>query len=203
MIEKKEIAYTLARDDSIFVFRTTRFVTDKGSVLHSGIYNREFSSVLASFAFAGAVYFVLVKNFGEKTFFYLVFTVLFIGTFPLFVRFVFRERWLETVLDKHTGTAVLSLGRMRKKVLDNLPLTSITGLRIDTKKAEVVNRDGVEFIEKISAMHGTVIPGFGDEAVFYSLKLQLTDGTDRTVFADRNMHDVMAVYDDMKEFLKI
>ena len=84
MIEKKDSTYTLAQDASRLIFRTSSFVADRGSVLHSGIYNREFSSVLASFALAGIAFFLLVMSYGKKTVFYAVFLLLFIGTFPLF-----------------------------------------------------------------------------------------------------------------------
>ena len=193
----------MAKDATQLVFRTASFVADRGSVLHSGIYNREFSSVLASFALAGIAYFLLVTGFGKKAVFYAVFLVLFIGTFPLLRIYVFRERYREAVFDRAAATVEISRFWMRRKVLLNKPLKSISGIRIDTTKTEIVNRDGVEFVEKISAQHGTVIPGFGEEATFYSLKLGFTDGTESTLFADRNMQDVISVHDEIKGFLKI
>lgn len=203
MIENDSNTYRLANDTSRLVVRTTRFVADRGSVLHSGIYNREFSSVLASFAFAGTVYFLLVMSFGKGPFFYAVFMLLFIGTFPLFRTYIFRERSLESVFDRSKGYVEITRYWLRGKVLLNRPLADISRVLIDTKKTEVVNRDGVEFVEKISAQHGTVIPGFGEETTFYSLKLMFADGTESTVFADRNMQDVLTVHDELKEFLKI
>lgn len=203
MIGSENSTSRMAKDATRLVFRTTSFVADRGSVLHSGIYNREFSSVLASFALAGIAYFLLVTGFGEKSVFYAVFLVLFIGTFPLLRIYVFRERYREAVFDRADGTVEISRLWMRRKVLLNKPLESISGIRIDTTKTETVNPDGVEFVEKISAQHGTVIPGFGEEATFYSLKLGFTDGTESTLFADRNMEDVISVHDEIKGFLKI
>lgn len=203
MIGSENSTYRMAKDATRLVFRTTSFVADRGSVLHSGIYNREFSSVLASFALAGIAYFLLVTGFGKKAVFYAVFLVLFIGTFPLLRIYVFRERYREAVFDRAAATVEISRFWMRRKVLLNKPLKSISGIRIDTTKTEIVNRDGVEFVEKISAQHGTVIPGFGEEATFYSLKLGFTDGTESTLFADRNMQDVISVHDEIKGFLKI
>ncbi len=203
MIQKEDSAYLLSKSASTLVLRTTSFVADRGSLLHSGIYNREFSSILASFAFAGAAYFVLVMSFGKKAFFYAIFMVLFIVAFPLFRKFVFREPYLETVVDRQKETVVISLHRIWEKRLECLPLGGISGLRIDTKKSDVINRDGVEFVKRISAMHGTVIPGFGEETSFYSLKLTLADGTDKTVFAHSSIEDVLSVHDEIREFLKI
>ena len=203
MSEKGNSTYTLAQDAARLVFRTTRFVADKGSVLHSGIYNREFSSVLASFALAGIAYFLLVMRFGKEAFFYAVFMLLFIGTFPLFRTYVFREQYREAVFDRTAATVEIRHAGIRSKVLLNRPLASICGIRIDTKKTAVVNRDGVAFVEKISAQHGTVIPGFGEEKTFYSLRLRFTDGTEQTLFADSSMQDVIDVHDGIKGFLKI
>jgi hypothetical protein len=203
LIENGKGAYSLSKDESRLVFRTTSFSADRGSVLHSGIYNREFSSVLASFALAGLTYFLLVTGFGKETAFYLVFMIVFIGAFPLFRKYLFRERYLNVVLDRTEARAEISMSWIREKMLARMPLQGITGLRIETKKTEVVNRDGVEFVEKISAMHGTVIPGFGEEKTFYSLKLGFADKTELTIFAHSSMPDVMAVYDEIKEFLKI
>ena len=203
MIEKENSTYTLAQDASRLVFRTTRFVADTGSVLHSGIYNREFSSVLASFALAGMMYFLLVMRFGKETVFYAVFMLLFIGTFPLFRTYVFREQYREAVFDRTAATVEIRQVGRRSRVLLNKPLGSIDGIRIDTTKTEVVNRDGVAFVEKISAQHGTVIPGFGEEKTFYSLRLRFMDGAEQTLFSDSSMQDVIDVYDKIKGFLKI
>jgi membrane protein YdbS with pleckstrin-like domain len=203
LIEKQTGSYSLSKDEEKLVFRTANFIAGRGSVLHSGVYNREFSSWLASFTFAGVSYFFLVMSFGKEMAFYAIFMVLFIGTFPLFRKFVFREQFLETVLYRTEAKAVIIRHGIRKKVLETIPMADITGLRIDTQKTEIVNRDGVEFVQKISAQHNTVIPGFGEETIFFCLKLRRADGTDRTIFAERSMPDVLSVYDDLKEFLKI
>ncbi|MDD1682866.1 MAG: hypothetical protein LUO98_03425 [Methanoregula sp.] len=203
MIEKKDSTYTLSQDASRLIFRTSSFVADRGSVLHSGIYNREFSSVLASFALAGIAFFLLVMSYGKKTVFYAVFLLLFIGTFPLFRAYVFRERYRQTVFDRTTATVEIRHAGIGSKVLLNKPFASIRGIWIETKKTEVVNRDGIAFVEKISAQHGTVIPGFGEEKTFYTLKLGFTDGTEKTLFADSIMQDVIAVHDRIKGFLNI
>ena len=203
MIEKEATPYSLSKNESKLVFRTSSYVAGQGSVLHSGIYNREFSSWLASFTLAGIAYFFLVMSFGKKIVLYAVFMVLFIGTFPLFRKYVFREQFLETVIDSAEATIIIIRHGVRRKVLETIPMADITGLWIDTQKTEIANRDGVEFVQKISAQHNTVIPGFGEETIFYSLKLRSADGTDRTIFAESSMKDVISVYDEIKEFLKI
>ncbi|MBI5075513.1 MAG: hypothetical protein HZB62_10180 [Nitrospirae bacterium] len=197
------LPYSLSKDEARLVFRTANFIAGQGSVLHSGVYNREFSSWLASFTLAGIAYFFLVMSFGKEILFYAIAMVLFIGTFPLFRKYVFREQFLETVIDREEAKAKITRYGIRKKVLETIPTADISSLWIDTQKTEVINRDGVEFVQKISAQHNAAIPGFGEETVFYSLKLKRADGTDRTIFAERSMQDVISVYDEIKEFLKI
>ncbi|MBI5847766.1 MAG: hypothetical protein HZB31_07450 [Nitrospirae bacterium] len=203
MIEKQTGTYSLSKDEKRLILRTASFIAGQASVLHSGVYNREFSSWLASFTLAGIAYFILVMSFGKEMVFYAIFMLLFIGTFPLFRKFVFREQFLETVFDRAEAKAVITRQGIRKKVLETVPLAEITGLRIDTQKTEVTNRDGVEFVQKISAQHNAAIPGFGEETIFYCLKFRHADGTDSILFADSAMQDVITVYDEIKEFLKI
>jgi hypothetical protein len=203
LIDETDHGFSLDKDTTRLLFRTASFAPDRGSVLHSGIYNREFSSVLASFALAGLAYFLLVLNFGREVFFYAVFMVLFIAAFPLFRKYVFRERYLEALFDLAAAVAEIRLCGIRTRVLERMPLGRIAGIRIETTKSEVLNRDGAEFVQKISAQHGTVIPGFGEEKTFYSLILKYAGGGERTLFACRSMQDVILVYDEIKEFLKI
>jgi hypothetical protein len=202
LIETKTATYSLSKDGTMLVFRTTTFIADKGSVLHSGIYNRELSSWLASFTFAGIAYFFLVGSFGKQVVLYAISMALFIVTFPLFRTYLFREQFLETVIDRAEAKVAIIRHGIRKKVLETIPIRDITGLWIDTQKTEVVNRDGVELVQKISAQHHTVIPGLGEETVFYSLKLRHADGTERTIFSESSMQNVISVYDEIKAFLK-
>jgi hypothetical protein len=203
LIENKPVTYSLSKDESRLVFRTANYTAGKGSVLHSDIYNREFSSWLASFTCAGIIYFFLVMSFGKEVVFYAISLVLFIGTFPLFRKYIFREQFLETVIDRAEAKVIIIRHGIRKKILETIPFSDITGLWIDTQKTEIVNRDGVEFVQKISAQHHTVIPGFGEETTFYSLKLKRAGRTDRTIFAGSSMQDAISVYDEIKEFLKL
>ena len=203
MSENAERAYSLQEDAIRLAFRTTRYAADRGSVLHSGIYNREFSSVLASFALAGIAYFLLVMSFGKKTAFSAVFLLLFIGAFPLFRTYIFKERYYEAVFDRASATVEIRRSGIGSKVLLNRPLAGISSIWIDTETTAIENRDGVAFVEKIAAQHGTVIPGFGQEKVFYTLKLRFSDGLEQALFADGSMQDVIAAHDRIKGFLKI
>ncbi|GAB4483359.1 MAG: hypothetical protein OHK006_04090 [Thermodesulfovibrionales bacterium] len=108
--------YTITEEDGGLVFRTQRFAADRGSVLHSGIYSRELASMLASFGLAAGLALLLFLG-GRKTMAaYALVVLALVGSFPLFLRFVFREQYLETVFSAAAGTAeIFRTGLFRKK----------------------------------------------------------------------------------------
>ena len=115
--------------------------------------------------------------------------------------YIFKDRYLEAVFDKGSGKAEISFQGLLRKKRDEIPIRKITHVFIDSKKTEVENPEGVEFVEKISLQHGMSIPGFGEEKTFYQLKLKIADGPDRIIFADTDMDDVIAAHAEIKEFL--
>jgi len=183
------------------VFRTASFSADRGSILHSGIYNREFAAVLTASAAAGAATLTVFLYFGRTVYLYLLFIGLSLALFPLFRKFLFRERFLEAVFDRAAGTVSLSYPAKGRTVSEAVKMADIRGLSIEKRKTTVGNPDGVAFVEKISLQHGTVIPGFGEEHISYLLKLALPDESERILYADRDMNRVIAVYDRINSFL--
>ncbi len=195
--------YSITKSDRLLTIRTARFSADTGSVLHSGIYNREFASVLASLAVAGFVYVVVVMNFKKTLVPHIAFVVIFVACFPFFRRFIFKERYMETVFDCSKAKAEIYVAGLMRRKTASIPLRDIVNVMIEPRKKEIENPDGVQFVEKISLQHGMAIPGFGEERLFFLLKLMLADGTDRVIYADVNMQDVIEAHGEIKDFLKI
>ncbi|MEJ2684327.1 MAG: hypothetical protein P8Z71_08025 [Candidatus Sulfobium sp.] len=195
--------YSIEKTGRVLVFRTTSFSVDTTSVLHTGIYNREFTSVLAAMAVAGLVYTLLVVNYGRSFIAYAAFILLFVGGFSFFRKFVFRSRYLEAIFDRDKGSVEVSVGGLVKKTRDQFPLNSVGAAMIETIKTKIENPDGVEFVEKISLQHGMAIPGFGEEKVSYQLKLKLTDGSDRIIFTTGEMKNALSAHEAIKEFLEL
>lgn len=195
--------YQIERKGDALIFITSSFAAGKGSVLHNGIYNREFASALSAFALSGGIYVPLASSFG-KTVYLFIFSVLSFAVFFVILRkFVFIDRYLEAVFDNSTKKAAIYVAGIAGKKKETILIKSIEDVLIEGHKQEVINPDGVAFVEKISAQHGMVIPGFGEEATRYLLKLKLSDGTDRTIYADKNMQDVIKAHDEIEEFLGI
>jgi hypothetical protein len=185
------------------MFRTEYFIPGKGSVLHSGIYNRELTSVLASVAVAGIAYMVLFQSLGMSMASYILSAIVFFSSFPFFRRFVFKGTHLETIFNSSSGKTEIYASGITRKKKDYFSLDSITDVSVDSKKTSIENPDGVAFVEKISLQHGMAIPDFGEETIFYMLKLHLADGTDRMIYSDSNKQDVISAQKEIKEFLGI
>jgi hypothetical protein len=195
--------YSIEKTGRVLVFRTPSFSTDTASVLHTGIYNREFASALASMAVAGLVYTLLVVNYGRSVIAYAAFILLFVGGFSFFRKFIFKSRCLEAIFDKDKKTVTISIGGLLRKAKDRIPLNLVGAVMLETKKTKIDNPDGVAFVEKISLQHGMAIPGFGEETISYLLELKLTDGTDRIIYASGEMKKAMSAHEEIKEFLEL
>lgn len=192
--------YDLDISGDRLVFRTDRFMSGAGSMLHEGIYSREFASSLAAAAVGGLVSIAAAKSVGMTALFFVFISVVVIF-FPLLRTFVFRERSLEVVIDRSKGTAeIIRTGPVGDE-REVIGFGGIDRLIIEAERNTADNPDAVEFVRKISAQHGTVIPGFGEEKTVYLLKLRLGDGGERLIFASEVMGEAVSVYDSMTGFI--
>ncbi len=169
------MAYTLQVEADRLILRTTSYRAEKGSVLHSGIYSRELAS---SFVGAGiTIVFIL--------FWYMLSTItltviilavlLFTVVFILSRLYIFKEPYLECVIDKRNGTVKVTLVRGIFKRSVKKDLKDLRDLKTTHKRFEIENPDAVAFVEKIALQHGTVLPGFGEPEEFYEVLLKFTD----------------------------
>ena len=195
--------YTVRKEEDKLIFATPSYKVGPDSVLHSGIYNREFSSALASAAVAGIVYMIVAINTGNALVRSMVFLLIFAGGFPFFRKFVFKEGLIEVVFNTVAGEAKIYTTWITKRLKETISIKNIHDISIESRKQEVENPDAVKFVKHISLQHGTVIPGFGEEKVLFLLKLHLSDGSQRTIYSDNTMQDVLSAHDEIKGFLKI
>ena len=195
--------YTVRKEEDELIFATPAYKTEPDSVLHSGIYNREFSSVLASAVAAGIVYMIVAMNTGNTIVRPMAFLLTFAGGFPFFRKFVFKESLREVVFNTAGGEAKIYTTWITKKLKETISIKNIKDVSIESRKLEVENPDAVKFVKHISLQHGSVIPGFGEEKVLFLLKLHLADGSERIIYTDNTMQDVLSAHDEIKEFLKI
>lgn len=192
--------YTLNRKENVLVLRTTSYKAEPGSVLHSGIYNRELTSSLA----AGGVLIalaiaVIAKGVHVASWHYLVAAGLFVGLFMFFRMLVFYEDYLETTI--HRGKGYVSV--FRKGFISKtrtVPLAEVEGFRRGYTAFAPENPDGIAFVEKVALQHGTVIPGFGEVKEFYTVNLELKDGETIMVFSTRDSAQARLVLEELRQF---
>lgn len=174
--------YSIRIEGGIFTFRTSSFKAEKSSVLHSGVYNRESTSILFASGISMLAYLFLTPSMGGP-FLYALLAFVLAAAFMLSRNFIFREKILEVILDKQSGTARLVLSGAFTKRTEEMVLNDIASVEIGSKRFEPVNKDGADFVQKISIQHGSAVPGLGEPEEFVTLSLHLKDGTERIIYA--------------------
>jgi Ca2+/Na+ antiporter len=192
-----EKPYHIERKGNTVVLGTKSFRTERRSVLHSGVFNRELASSLAAGAVIVAISFFFAL-YSKITALYLVAVVLlFAALFILFRLYVFREATLETVFDLEKGTVSISLKRALGGRSETYPLAALSGIRLDRVCIEPENIDAVRLVERVAVQHGTVIPGFGKTEDFYTVELDFGEKR-AVVFSARERQDAEAAATELK-----
>lgn len=193
--------YDIHIDRGVLNFRTSSFMAEEGSILHSGIYSRDLTSSLA----AGAV--IVALLFGAVTLHismrlphYLGAAVLFGILIVLFRHYVFYEEYLRTVIDKNHNLVTVSKKAFRS-VRHSAPLEKLVGLRSGLTILAPQNEDGIAVVKHISAQHGMPIPGFGETRELHSVHLEFDDGETFLIFSTDDKIEAEAVLDMMKKFI--
>jgi Ca2+/Na+ antiporter len=193
-------AYQVEKSENGVVVRTTSFRTERRSVLHSGIFNRELASSLA----AGAVivmmgfFFALHSRITVVHFIAAVFV--FAAFFILFRIYAFREAVLETTFDRERKTIRVLLKRTIGSRSQSYPMDALAGIGIHHLSIEPENLDAVKLVEKVAVQHGTVIPGFGKVEDFYTVELDFGERK-MVIFSARDRKGAESLMDELRSSL--
>ncbi len=182
MKDTDKSTYELSIMDNILTFTTSSFKAEKTSVLPSGVYSKEFSSMLLASALCVIVYMfsdVIENTFFRSALFLLCFITFFYGS----RKYIFCDKKLKVEFDNNRKSAIISRPGFIMIKKEEIPFSNIRSVDIGHRKFTPDNPDGVAFVEKISAQHGSYVPGLGEEEEFVTLSLILTDGTERVIFA--------------------
>jgi hypothetical protein len=198
----KSVAYAFDTSDTVLAYKTTRFNAEKGSVLHSGVYNRETASTLAAGACIILLGFFFASRLQLSKIYFVACMLLFVPLFLFFRTFIFRETILLVVIDKKNEVVtIMRKGPLRtKKQL--FPLAELEDVREDYKEVITDNPDGVKIVEKIALQHGTVIPGFGEKSEFYTVSFEFSNAASLLVFSSGDYAEADDVMRTFKKFIK-
>jgi hypothetical protein len=195
-----EKPYHIEKRGNTVVLKTTSFKAERGSVLHSGIFNRELASSLAAGAVIVAVSFFFALYFKITVIYLIVVALLFAALFIIFRLCLFHEAVLETVFDREKRTVTLSLRRAMGSSVRSFPLDELSGIRLDHTSFQPENPDAVQFVERIALQHGTVIPGFGKTEDFYTVELDF-GGRKQVIFSAGARQGTVAMIAELKSSL--
>ncbi len=109
--------YHIKTEDDKLIFTTSSFSAEKTSVLHSGVYTREFSSMLLASAISVLFYMGLISaNVNPAFLRYIIIVLLFVAGFLAANKYIFKEKKIEVIFDKSVKTAIITrFGIISKK----------------------------------------------------------------------------------------
>lgn len=193
--------YQLEIKDNKLTFGTSSFISEGGSILHRGIYNRELASALAASVVSGGLFVFLSARTGNKILLYMMPILVFSVAFIFFRTVIFKESYLEAVFDKDSGQVSLVIKRPFRTLKSNFSMGSLSDIGLRHEEIEPENPDGIAVVEKVALQHGTVIPGFGEKRVFYYLELSFEPDRKTTIFVTEERDKALMVADKIKGFL--
>ncbi len=196
-----ENTYQMEIEKNKFVLKTTTFTAAKGSVLHSGIYNREFASSLAAGAVMIMIGFFFAAKYKLDAINFILSLVAFITFFLFFRIFIFRQHILESVIDRESGNITIYSKNITKKIKSVYSLSEFAGVKQNTVTIRPENPDGIKLVEKIALQHGTAIPGFGNIMDFYTIELSFKTGKNEMIYSSEDKSKTDGILKRLKEFL--
>jgi hypothetical protein len=190
------------KNDRLF-FTTSSFTAEKGSVLHKGVYTKEFSSMLFASAVCIFAYLLIYYTVSRIIYIHLLIIIfLFVVSFLVSRAYLFRERVLELLIDKPNKNVRMSRSGILGKKPEDIHLDAILTVEVGSRTFTPENIDGIKFVQKISLQHGSEVPGLGDAEEFITLSLKLKDGTERIFYVGRIEDEPELPLNDIKNFLK-
>lgn len=195
-----ERQFTLKVKNNTLLFRTSSYRAERGSVLHSGIYNRELTSSLVAGGLLLAVAIAAVFAGVPVTWLHFALAAAaFVGLFIFFRVYVFFEDFLEVTIRRDKGSITIFRKGLRS-FRRTEPLREVTGIIKGFTVIAPENPDGIKFVEKVALQHGTVIPGFGEVREYHTVNVEFRGGDTVMVFSTRERADAEEVLAAMRKF---
>jgi hypothetical protein len=195
-----EKSYQIEISGQSLVFRTSSVKAEKGSVLHSGIFNRELASLLA----AGTIMIFLglfFAGYGRiQTLHVIAGIVLFAMISLLLRKHLFHEPMLRAIFDGKKGILSIAQRGILFQKREGFSLTGLSGIALNRVVLRPENPDGIEIVEKIALHHFVVIPGFGETEEFFTVQLDFGEKS-VMLFSSRKKEEAEEVHGRLKSFI--
>ena len=126
--------YELKTDKDKMVFSTSFFRAEKTSVLHSGVYSKEFTSILFASGLCTLTYMIISFAGIESSFVrYLLVILVLIVAFIGSRKFIFKDAFLEVQFDKSSQTVNIIKHGVVTSRCENIPFDHISTVELGTK----------------------------------------------------------------------
>ncbi len=176
--------YEMTTDMNMLVFKTSSYKAEKSSVLHSGVYSKEFMSMLFASGICILSYMVFeMISIRSLIIGSLILILIFIGAFLGAYKFIFKESSLVAIFDRESETIRLNRSGLIATKGETIPYAYIESVDIGSARFVPENADGINFVQKISAQHGSAVPGLSEVEEFVTLSLRLKDGSERIIYS--------------------
>ncbi|MDI6729382.1 MAG: hypothetical protein QMD44_10725, partial [Thermodesulfovibrionales bacterium] len=116
--------------------------------------------------------------------------------------YIFLETVLCVVVDKKNGNIDIALERIFGKRRITSPLSELGNIRQDYLVVTPENPDGIKLVEQVALQHGTVIPGFGKTAEFYTVEMEFKNGKRIVVFSSEKPAEAENIAMQFRNFIK-
>ena len=83
-----------------------------------------------------------------------------------------------------------------------IPFGDIGSVEMGSTRYDPVNIDGIHFVQKISAQHGSAVPGLSESEEFVTLSIRKTDGSEKTIFAGKIEDEPDIPLNEIKDFME-
>lgn len=193
--------YEIRGGDEVLVIRARTFSPERGSVLHGGIFSKELASSFMATGLSLLFLLVVVLLGGRPgPVHYSLAVVVFIVCFVFSRIYLFSGAYLETVIDrKRACITIIRKGFFRSRIVRK-PLGDLRDIALSTTKYEAEDSDAAQFVRRIAAQHGTVIPGFGERKIYHSVVLAIGEGS-YSVFASKSLREAEHVLCRVRDFV--
>ncbi|MDX9714543.1 MAG: hypothetical protein RBT37_03840 [Dissulfurispiraceae bacterium] len=199
----KDTGFSFAGDNSALVFKTSSFSTLQQSALHSGAFNSELASSVAS----GTFIMFLLLLFRESivfSFLLLVAGILLFGLlFWVFRSFMFKEPHLEAYFTKTDRSVEILKNRLFYMQRLRFAFDQVESAVLKEIHHGFTNTDGIDVVEKIALDHNTVMTGFGKPDHIYTAALKMKDQREIVIFSSKNKEYADKVIERINQFLEV
>lgn len=193
-------SYQMDIRGNVLELKTSSFMVERGSVLHTDIFNRELAAMLSAGVVVTIAGIIAVLSFNITAIHFVMGFALFGISFFLFRTYIFHEPVLSAVFDRDRGIVDITIKKVFGKTEETYNISDVSEIKIGHVTLKPENPDGIKVVMNVSLQHGTVIPGFGQAEDFYTAHLQILE-KNILIFSSKERNETQEIVDNIRGFM--